>query len=269
MLQWYATQIDFAAAAPRIASLRPIPEEPLFSITASFVGRRNYSADEIKQTVAEGVRSVTGWRYSPDDRQADLNLRIFIEHEIAYVGVRLSQHPLHERAYKQVERPASLKPSVAAAMLRLCDLQPGQRLIDPCCGSGTILIEAALVPTSGLPSARVWGGDLDPEAVEAAAINAQAAAVRANIAQWDARALPIGGSSADRVVTNLPWGRQVELDAGLYRAVCRETERVLAGGGRAVMLTSTPELLSFEALQPTIRLEISLFGQTPTICVFE
>jgi 23S rRNA G2445 N2-methylase RlmL len=265
VLQWYAAQLELDAIAKRIAALRPLPPEPLFSITASFVGRRNYNTDEIKRTVAEGITSLYDWRYTPDDRLADLNLRLFIEHETAYVGVRLGKHPLHERGYKAVERPGSLKPTVAAAMLRLAGLLPGQRLLDPCCGTGTIVIEGGLI------GALAQGGDNDLEAVEAARANAAAAGVDAGIEQWDARALPLPDRSADCVVTNLPWGRQIAVDdalAGLYADVCREIERVIAPGGCVVTLTSTPEQLRFERLRQAGAIEISLYGQTPTISSF-
>src|SRR5690606_3749488 len=128
-------------------------------------------------------------------------------------------HPQHERPYKVVERPGALKPSVAAAMLVLAAVQPAHRLIDPCCGSGTILIEA------GLLGANAQGGDLDAEAVAAARANAQAAQIAIPIEQWDARSLPLPPASVDRVVSNLPWGRQVEVDPGLYLAICSEVER--------------------------------------------
>ncbi len=261
VLQWYATQLDLSSAAEQIGGLRLLPPEPRYSITASFVGRRNYSSDEIKRTVAEGIGSMLDWRYSADDREADLNLRLFIEHETAYVGVRLGEHPLHERAYKVAERAGSLKPPVAAALLRLADVQSGMRLLDPCCGSGTILIEAALI------GAAAQGGDLDAEAVEAARANAAAAGANVRIDQWDARALPLPDGSVDRVVTNLPWGRQVAVDemlATLYAGVCREIERVLAPGGRVAVLTSLPQHVGFASLQPVDAIEISLFGQTPT-----
>ncbi len=265
VLQWHAAQLDLDAAAGQVAGLRALPPALVFSITASFVGRRNFSADEIKHTVAEGVRSVYDWRYTPDDREADLNLRLFIEHETAYVGVRLGKHPLHERAYKAVERPGALEPPVAAAMLRLAGVQPGARLIDPCCGSGTILIEGALI------GAAARGGDSDAEAVAAAQANATAAGIDARIEQWDARTLPLSDASADRIVTNLPWGRQIAVDealADLYAGICREIERVIAVGGCAVVLTSAPELLRFERLRQIGAVEISLFGQTPTIATF-
>ena len=126
----------------------------------------------------------------------------------------------------------------------MVDLRAGQRLLDPCCGSGTILIEAAL---SG---ARAAGGDLDSEAVAAAQANAHAAGVTLAIEQWDAKALPLPDRSIERIVTNLPWGRQVALDedlANLYAGICGELERVLTPGGRIALLTSAPELLRFES----------------------
>lgn len=265
VLQWHAAQLELDAIIARIAAVRPLPEQPIFSITASFVGRRNYSTDEIKRTVSEGITSLYDWRYTPDDREADLNVRLFMEHEVAYVGVRLGKHPLHERAYKVVERPGSLKPTVAAAMLRLADVQPGERLLDPCCGSGTIVIEAALL------GAAAQGGDIDAEAVEAALANAAAAGVDVPITQRDARALPLPDRNIDCVVSNLPWGRQIAVDdalARLYAEFCAEIERVNAPGGRVVVLTSAPKLLPFNRLRRIGADEISLYGQTPTICSF-
>ena len=265
-IQWYGTQIELETAAQSIKMLRPIPDEPLFSVTASFVGRRNYSTDEIKLNVAAGIKERFGLRYTPDDREADLNVRVFIEHENAFVGVRVGKHPLHERGYKAIERAGSLKPSVAAAMLRLVDLREEQRLLDPCCGSGTILIEGAL---SG---AIAEGGDLDAEAVAAARANAQAAGVKLTVSEWDARALPVSEGSFERVVTNLPWGKQIAVDDAierLYGEICGEIERVLGENGRVALLTSMPELLKFQKMQQIEALEISLFGQTPTICIFQ
>ena len=265
VIQWYAAQIDLAAAAQTVAPLRPLPAEPLFSVTASFVGKRNYNTDEIKRNVAAAIKEAYGLHYSADDRLADLNVRIFIEHEQAYIGLRLAKSPLHERPYKLAERAGALKPSVAAAMIRLAAAMPGQRLLDPCCGSGTILIEAALLGFAA------QGGDSDDEAVAAARSNAQAAGVAVSLKSWDARALPLVAGSVERVVSNLPWGRQIAVDDALerlYAEICAEAERVLAPGGKAVLLTSNPALLRFTALPPSSLIEISLFGQTPTICVF-
>jgi tRNA (guanine6-N2)-methyltransferase len=267
-MQSWSAALDLTNAAEICAAIRPVRPQPVFSVTASFVGKRNYSADEIKNAVSEGVASHYSWTYTADDREADFNIRIFIEHDIAYVGVRLGKSPLHERSYKQVQRAGSLKPSVAAAMLQLADVSPGQKLLDPCCGAGTILIEGALI------GAVASGGDIDADAVAAACANASAANaanIKVELHEWDARNLPIHDQSIDRIVTNLPWGRQIVVDSALedfYRDVCAEMERILAPAGRIAVLTSTPQLLHFDELRQERAIEISLFGQTPTIALY-
>jgi 23S rRNA G2445 N2-methylase RlmL len=264
-LEIWSAQLDLASAAQVCETIRMIRQEPLFSVTASFVGKRNYSADEIKNAVAEGVSSTYPWAYTLDDGQADFNIRVFIEHETAYVGVRLGKSPLHERDYKQAQRAGSLKPPVAAAMLQLAEVLPGHRLLDPCCGAGTILIEGALM------GAVASGGDLDPEAISAARANAASADIKVDMQTWDARTLPIPDQSIERIVTNLPWGRQIVVDEPLqtfYGDVCAEMERVLTPAGRIAVLTSTPQLLHFKQLRPERAIEISLFGQNPTIALY-
>jgi 23S rRNA G2445 N2-methylase RlmL len=251
-------------AAGKLNRLREVPQAPAFSVTASFVGKRNYGSEEIKGAVSEGIMSHHDWRYT-DDAAADLNVRVFIERETAFVGLRLGRRPLHEREYKKVHRAGSLKPPVAAAMLLLTGAAPGQSLLDPCCGAGTILVEAGKI------GAAVCGGDIDLSAVSAARVNARAAGIAAGINVWDACVLPISDGSVERIVSNLPWGRQAPISGGLarfYRDLCAEMRRVLAPGGRIAVLTNAPQLMRFQDLRRDNQLEISLFGQTPTILTF-
>src|SRR5262245_9162043 len=112
---------------------------------------------------------------------------------------------------------------------------------------------------------------IDLSTVSAARMNARAAGVAANINAWDARALPIPSGSIDRIVSNLPWGRQVTIDSSLalfYRDVCAEMRRTLAPGGRIALLTNAPQLVGFRDLRCDDQLEISLYCQTPTILTF-
>jgi tRNA (guanine6-N2)-methyltransferase len=258
-------RLDLRRAAAACAEIRSIGEPPAFSITANFVGRRNYTTQEIKQVCAEGIATGHNWPYAPDDSVADLNVRIFIEHATAFVGVRLAKRPLHRRSYKQSHVPGSLKPPVAAALLSLAEVGPGMRVLDPCCGGGTILIEAA---TRGAVS---HGGDNDPVTTAAAQTNIDAARAAACVQLWDAQALPVPDASFERVVSNLPWGRQAGVDASLasfYQRVCAEIRRVLAPGGRVSLLTNAPHLVDFRDLDRTEQIEISLFGQTPTITLW-
>jgi tRNA (guanine6-N2)-methyltransferase len=260
-----SAQMDLGEAATHCTEVRDVPWSPLFSVTANFVGRRNYSAAEIKQACATSITAAHGWMYTSDDAKAHLNVRVFIEHDTAFVGVRLGERPLHRRPYKQAHVPGSLKPPVAAAMLALAEVESGMRVLDPCCGAGTILIEAAL---SG---ALAQGGDCDPDAIAAARANAVAAGVAIHVRVWDARALPLDGGFFDRVVTNPPWGREVTAGAALedvYHRLCLEAQRALAPGGCVAILTSLPHLVTFPGLRREVEVEISLFGQTPVVLLF-
>lgn len=252
--------LDLETARRQIQDIRRIARTPVFSVTASFVGKRNYSADEIKTAVAQGVNARYGWIYTPDDRAADLNLRLFIEHQAAHVGVRLAAHALHERDYKTAQIAGSLKPSVAAALVMLAEAHGGSRLLDPFCGAGTIVIEAAQL------DCEAWGGDFNSEALAAARSNTE----RGQIMAWDARKLPLRAEAFDCVVSNLPWGRQVAVDHSLtllYRQALMEMRRVLKPDALAVLLTSSPELLEGDSFSVIQQIEISLFGQKPTISV--
>ena len=265
ILRALSARLDLHEAATVCAGVRPIRQPPFFSVTANFVGRRNYNTDEIKQACAESIAARHRWQYTSDDGAADLNVRLFIEHETAFVGVRLGKRPLHDRPYKKAHVPGSLKPSVAAALLALAGVAPGSRVLDPCCGAGTILIEAAL------QGALAAGGDNDPAALRAAQANASAAGVAVALQHWDAQALPLADGTLERIVSNLPWGRAVEVDTALapfYRRACAEMQRVVAPGGRIAVLTDTPHLVTFDGLECESQIEISLFGQTPTIMLF-
>ncbi|MFN8418354.1 MAG: hypothetical protein U0528_03775 [Anaerolineae bacterium] len=248
-------QLDLAPVRNQIAQWRKMPKQPLFSVTASFVGKRNYSVDEIKQAVAHGITDRTHWSYTADDASADLNIRVFIEHDTALIGVRVGKLPLHDRPYREQSQAGMLKAPVAAAMVRLAQVQKGDLVVDPCCGSGTILLELE----SLYLDAYALGGDLVIQNYNLP------------FAQWDVRRLPLPDHSVNCLISNLPWGEQVSVAAPLdrfYHELCSEIARVVAPAGRIVLLTSTPELITLPNYLLEQQIEISLFGQTPTIMGF-
>lgn len=263
-LRQLAARLELREAAEYCARLRPIGKSPTFSVSASFVGKRNYTGEEIKAVLARELEWTNGWSYRQDDRVADLNVRLFLEHEVARVGVRIGKTALHDRWYQQAHIPGALKPPVAAALILLAQAAPGTLVLDPCCGSGTILIEAAL------QGASACGGDNSQPALTAARANIAAAGVEISLHCWDACALPLANASVDRVVCNLPWGRQVHVEGTqtmLYEHIIAEMRRVLAPGGHIALLTNAPQEVDTYGLRVVQQLEISLFGQRPSILI--
>jgi tRNA (guanine6-N2)-methyltransferase len=228
-------------------------------VSASFLGRRNYNRYDLEDAVGEPLARAAGLRYvSRRDGTAPpagLSWRLTVTGDRALLALRLADRPLHRRPYRQVTRPGSLYPPLAAAMLRLAGPLAGARLLDPCCGAGTIPLEAG-DPLSVLAT------DYDPEAVEAARANGVRAAAVA-----DAGRLPVGRGCVDVVVSNPPWGRQVSPSGLLGRDPRRffaELRRVLVADGRAVLLlpAGTAPGLTVLARHP-----VSLFGAHPEVLV--
>jgi tRNA (guanine6-N2)-methyltransferase len=266
-----AAALDLSSLLDSLQTLRSLPHTLTYSLTANFVGKRNYSVPEIKNALEDGIaQRYPDWQYVEDDVDAVLNLRLFIEHEQAILGLRLGERPLHRRAYKQSHLPGSLKPPVAAAMLMLAGFQLGQTILDPFCGSGTILIEAGLSGLIGI------GGDTNPESLVYAQQNAHDAGINVSWMQSDGAQLPLSTASLDGVATNLPWGRQIQTTDSLvelyHRTTC-ELQRVTKPDAHIVLLMPADYLsyLNADALgwQLVSQTEISLFGQTPSIFVFQ
>lgn len=125
----------------------------------------------------------------------------------ATVALRIADRPAHRRAYKQATVPGTLHPPLAAAMVRLASVHSRGVVLDPCCGAGTLLVEA----DRAAPGAVLVGVDRDPAALRAASVNGP-------LVKWvraDAGRLPVPSGSVDRVLVNPPWSRQVPAQGAL------------------------------------------------------
>ncbi len=119
----------------------------------------NYAALCVKDAVADRFRARSGGvRPSVDTHAPDVRIAVHLEGEAATLSIDTSGEPLFKRGWRQGKGDAPLKETLAAAMLAACGWWlPGEQrvldvpLYDPCCGSGTIVIEAAQM-LLGLPA---------------------------------------------------------------------------------------------------------------------
>jgi tRNA (guanine6-N2)-methyltransferase len=176
----------------------PLPHQVPFAVSASYVGKRNYNRFDIEDLVGAVIADQTGARYfsrrtsTPPERRIDW--RVVLDGDSVHVGVRPFPAPLHRRRWRQYTVPGSLHPPVAAAMAQLAGIEPGDVVLDPFCGAGTILIEAQQLE----PSAQYVGVDHAEASLRAAERNAQSI-------QWQLGDAQRSQIAADRIVTNPPW----------------------------------------------------------------
>lgn len=109
----------------------------------------NFAALRIKDAVVDAMRDATGERPSVDTQRPDLSLVLHLGPERAALYVDTSGEPLFKRGWREDKGDAPLKETLAAAMLAAAGWrgtpESGGALHDPCCGSGTIAIEAAQI----------------------------------------------------------------------------------------------------------------------------
>ncbi len=148
----YASEHDLYALARRVRWGDWItPAETLrvdVSATRSPLKSLNFAALRIKDAVCDALREKTGERPSVDTRWPDLAITLHVAEEHAWLAIDLSGEALFKRGWREQQGEAPLKETLAATMLAAAGWHGGEAdggLLDPCCGAGTIAIEAAQV----------------------------------------------------------------------------------------------------------------------------
>jgi 23S rRNA (guanine2445-N2)-methyltransferase / 23S rRNA (guanine2069-N7)-methyltransferase len=114
-----------------------------------------FAAQKAKDAIVDRIRERSGARPSVDLVSPDLRLNLSLMRERASIAIDLSGDPLHRRGYRQSGVEAPLKENLAAALLLRCGwpaiAAAGGAFVDPMCGSGTLVIEAALMAADVAP----------------------------------------------------------------------------------------------------------------------
>ena len=104
----------------------------------------NFVNQKVKDAVVDQFHEKFGTRPSVDKKNADLNIYLRIHKQQVNVAIDTTGKSLSHRGYRKDQGLAPLRESLAAGLLGFTNLEEASLVVDPMCGSGTLLIEAAL-----------------------------------------------------------------------------------------------------------------------------
>jgi putative N6-adenine-specific DNA methylase len=243
-------------------------------VEAACKGSRIYHAGAAAQRIATAIHETLGTPISDD---ADVCLKARIEDDLCTISVDTTGESLHKRGHKEAVNKAPLRETLAALFLRHCGYDGRETVVDPMCGSGTFVIEAAEIAAGLAPgrsrrfafealagfdpvawaalrsrapqplsSAVFHGSDRDAGAIRMSVANALRAGVDAQT-DFIARAvsdLPVPEGPPGLVMVNPPYGHRVGNPAtlrALYHAL-GQTLMSRFSGWRVGLVTSEPAL---------------------------
>ena len=241
----------------------------------------------IKDAVCDRFRDQLGRRPDVDRAAPDVRIHAYLEGTRATLYLDTSGEPLFKRGWRHGVADAPLRENLAAGIIMLTGWQPDQPLLDPMCGGGTLLVEAAAMARGRAPGARrsfgfekllafqpaewqrvtkedgrkepdlrLFGSDTDPKALNAARRNLAEAGVerwvqleRSDILE---RAAP---APAGVMVANPPYGERIgspEELARLYPKLGDALKKRFAGW-RCFFFTADLRLPKLIRLEPSRR----------------
>jgi tRNA G10 N-methylase Trm11 len=249
------------ALAARAQMTRPAGDRATSRVIARVLQERSFLRTDMRRHLTDVIqRQQPKWRLADP---SDIEVWV-VEYQPGKIvaGLRVSDLRMRQHEGRDIERSGALRPTVAAAMVHLAG-KPDGILLDPCCGSGTILAEAT---EAGW---HAEGIDIDPDAVRIARRNAPGI----QVSQGDVRHLTFDDCSVRTCVSNLPFGKQYTVQQDMkqwLRTALSEMARVTRPGGRMVLLA--PSILRDSIpgdLRLTKRVPIRLLGTKSTIWVYD
>nr|WP_287858854.1 bifunctional 23S rRNA (guanine(2069)-N(7))-methyltransferase RlmK/23S rRNA (guanine(2445)-N(2))-methyltransferase RlmL [Klebsiella sp.] len=141
--------------------VQAIPWTEIFTPDATFavhfsglndeIRNSQYGALKVKDAIVDSFTRKNLPRPNVDRESPDLRINVWLNKETAHISLDLSGEGLHLRGYRDGTGMAPIKESLAAAIVMRSGWAPGTPLLDPMCGSGTLLIEAAMLATDRAP----------------------------------------------------------------------------------------------------------------------
>ncbi|ADC65692.1 putative RNA methylase [Ferroglobus placidus DSM 10642] len=246
-----------------------IKPEQSFAIRANRVGEHGFTsidiAREAGQAVIDRYKEDFGVRLRVNLDEPDVIIRCDLVDDDFVVGVDTTgDEALHKRNYRIYQHPAPLNPTIASSLVRLSGWSHNYSLLDPMCGSGTILIEAGMIAKNipvckfrenyaykklfKLPEPeweekdvelKLYGMEKFKKHVEGARKIAEYVGIPVTYIQGDARKLDEYFDSIDFIVTNPPYGLRIArkgIIEDLYSKFLESASKVLEK--KLVMITA-------------------------------
>ncbi|XP_071512407.1 uncharacterized protein [Panulirus ornatus] len=225
-------------------------EQPMsFRVSCRISGQQKavLTSDWLTHNFVNQLRQVMkSWVTNWNDPVLDFYVNITNSHFI--LGLSLAQKSLSLRRYIP---HLTVRSTVCYLMAKLSQISPGGVLLDPMCGGGTIVLEAA----SNFEVSHVIASDLSLEQLEVARCNLRSLNIPVSLINAHAAALPLQSTSVDAVICDFPFGQKYKLERDsveLLKAVLAECQRVLVCGGRAVFLLSAQQHQHINLICPTV-----------------
>lgn len=206
----------------------PLKVRMTYRVVARVLSEQLFKRTELRSEATDFLgRLRPKWRQSDP---ADLEFWLLqTRPDLFRLGLRLTRGDLRSRGGRNLERPGALKPTVAAAMIYLAGKPSDLRLLDPACGSGTILSEALRAGW------KVVGSDVEDLAIEVAASNVAGA----GLLVADAREMPFRAQAFGAAVSNFPFGKQYRISGSprkWFHETLRACQRAVVRNGSVVIL---------------------------------
>ncbi|XP_067907524.1 THUMP domain-containing protein 3 isoform X2 [Heterodontus francisci] len=218
-----------------------------FRVTCNRSGEKHsFTSMEAAREFGGAVQDLFKWK--ADMTKFDVEILLNIHDNEVVVGIALTEESLHKRNITHFG-PTTLRSTLAYGMLRLCNPQSTDIIVDPMCGTGAIPIEGALE----FSQCYFLGGDNNVLAVNRSVNNINSLQKKRlekgritwgmplDVVQWDICNLPMKTSSADVIISDMPFGKRIgsrRKNWDLYPACLKEMGRVCRPEtGRAALLT--------------------------------
>ena len=263
-----------------------------------------YASQRTKDAIVDRIRKQTGDRPNVDTRHPDFRIHLHIYENECSISLDSSGSSLHHRGYRSATNIAPMNEVLAACLVQLSGWDRQTDFIDPMCGSGTILIEAAMlacnIPANlnrnefafekwsdwdaslfekirqsqlkkvKSPVGKIYGFDKAPSAIEKAIQNVKNASledfIHVNRANFFHSSKT--GKSPLHLLTNPPYGERLEGDIdGLYQEFGDSLKRNYPNTN-AWIISSNFEAMKFVGLRPTRKIKLFNGKLESRLCLF-